>query len=109
MASISIMESLRTDIPEDIEKELFKNVMKRDWNKVIDIYKKYPLAHTLKITSSGQTALHIAISDHEYEDKVNNVKKLVEHIKRGSDPFEVLQLQTEKGLTPLHLAAAAGQ
>ncbi|KAL5545592.1 hypothetical protein UlMin_005279 [Ulmus minor] len=95
------MESLRT--------ELFKNVMKHDWNKVIDIYEKYPWAHTLTITSSGQTALHIAISDPEYEDKVKNVKKLVEHIKTHSDPFEVLQLQTEKGHTPLHLAAATGQ
>ncbi|KAL5545372.1 hypothetical protein UlMin_005059 [Ulmus minor] len=105
MASISSMESLRKEIPEDIGKELFENVMKREWEKVVNIYGKYPRSHKIKITSSGQTALHVAIS----VAKSQAVQELVQHIKRDSDPFDVLKLKTEKGYTPLHLAAATGR
>ena len=105
MASISTMESLRTEIPEDIKKELFENVMKCEWEKVVNIYGKYPRSHKIKITSSGQTALHVAIS----VAKSQAVQELVQHIKRDSDPFDVLKLKTEKGYTPLHLAAATGR
>ncbi|KAL5545589.1 hypothetical protein UlMin_005276 [Ulmus minor] len=99
------MESLKTEIPQDIEKELFENVMKHEWEKVVNIYGKYPRTHKIKVTSSDQTALHVAIS--EAKDQV--VQELVQHIKRESDPFDVLKLQTEKGYTPLHLAAATGR
>ncbi|KAL5545370.1 hypothetical protein UlMin_005057 [Ulmus minor] len=108
MAQTSTTENLTKDIPEDIKRQLFNSVMQQEWEKVAEIYKEYPSACKLKITSSGETALHLAISDPKSKNKVENVKKLVRHIKE-EDQLEVLNLQTEKGNTPLHSAAETGQ
>ena len=48
---------------EDIKKKLFHTAMKADWEGVIEMYENHPETHTAKITRSGDTALHIAISD----------------------------------------------
>ncbi|KAL5547883.1 hypothetical protein UlMin_003114 [Ulmus minor] len=111
MASTSTVESSRTENSADIEKNLFNNVMKREWEEVFNIYRKYPQAHKIKITSSGKTALHVAISDHEseLEEKYKVVSELLQIIKGDSDPLDVLKLKNVKGQTPLHLAAAIDQ
>ena len=63
---------------------LRKNCSKTPWTKnrkkfLIYIFKKYrSAAHKSKITSSGQTAMHVAVS----EGTVKAVKELLEHIKR---------------------------
>ncbi|KAL5538812.1 hypothetical protein UlMin_045165 [Ulmus minor] len=111
MAQTSTMENLTTETPENLttetlKKKLFDSVMQQKWNEVAEIYKD-SRAHTITITHSGETALHLAISDPKSENKVENVKKLVRHIKK-EDRLEVLNLQTEKGNTPLHSAAETG-
>ncbi|PON74459.1 Transmembrane protein, partial [Trema orientale] len=80
--------------------------MKNDWEEVVKIYERDRRAYNVKITRSGHTALHLAVSD----VKRDIVEKLVELIKR-EDPAEakqVLELRNDKGHTPLHLAAATG-
>ncbi|KAL5539260.1 hypothetical protein UlMin_044389 [Ulmus minor] len=106
MAQTSSTENLTT---ETLKKKLFDSVMQQKWKEVAEIYEKNPSAHTLKINSSGETALHLAISDPEHNNKVNNVYELVRHIKKLEDRLEVLNLQTEKGNTLLHSAAATSQ
>ncbi|KAL5545373.1 hypothetical protein UlMin_005060 [Ulmus minor] len=101
MASTSTMESSST---EKLEDNFFDNIMKREWVEVVNMYGKYPWARKSQIPSSGQTALHAAISDPEAKYEV--VRELLEHIKRDPDPFDVLKLKNEKGRTPLHLAAS---
>ena len=56
-----------------------------------------------KINSSGQTTLHLAVS----EGIVKAVHELLENIKRDSKPLDVLNLKTKKGYTPLHFVASA--
>ena len=102
-----------------LKKLLFDNVVKMpDWEKVVKIYEEDCRAHSLKITSSGHTALHLAISS----SKKKIVHKLVELIITTSDDNnmntnnndkdinykEALRIKNEKGHTPLHMAAATG-
>ncbi|KAL5545376.1 hypothetical protein UlMin_005063 [Ulmus minor] len=108
MASTSTVESSRTENSEDIEKILFDKIMNREWEEVFNMYGKYQWARNIKITNSGDTILHVAISHPEFEEKYKVVKKLLQHIKKDSDPFDVLKLENEKGRTPLHRAASFG-
>ena len=80
--------------------------MKGDWKKVVELYRTRPRAHTLKITRSGHTALHLAISD----DQESVVESLVELIKAEdpSSPPAALGIKNEIGCTPLHFAASMG-
>ena len=91
---------------EATKNELFRSVMKGDWKKVVELYRTRPRAHTLKITRSGHTALHLAISD----DQESVVESLVELIKAEdpSSPPAALGIKNEIGCTPLHFAASMG-
>ena len=48
MAPTSTMESSRTGNSEEIDKKLFNNVMKGEWEEVVNMYGKYPWAHKTK-------------------------------------------------------------
>ncbi|WJZ91403.1 hypothetical protein VitviT2T_010479 [Vitis vinifera] len=76
--------------------------MEGKWDKVVKIYQDVPWASKEKITTSGETALHIAISD----CKEDVVEKLLETVIGIS--ADVLRIQNAKGNTPLHLAASIG-
>ncbi|GMY16795.1 ankyrin repeat and protein kinase domain-containing protein 1-like [Fagus crenata] len=91
---------------ESIKKELFKRAMHGEWDKVVEIYRKKPMAHEAKLTRSGDTALHIAVSDGQEE----RVEELVGSIsaKRKDKEKEVLEIGNEQGNTPLHIAASMG-
>ena len=93
-----------TTISEDdnLKNALFVNVLRSEWKKVIEIYKDDPRAHRVTITSQGQTALHIAVSD----DKDDVVERLVEAIKASSP--SALKIADKRGQTALHIAAATG-
>lgn len=100
-----------TEDEMELKQLLFDNVVKMpDWEKVVKIYKEDCRAHEMKITSSGDTALHLAIR--ASEKKI--VQKLVElmMIKRvdasNKSAEQVLGIENEKGRTPLHLAASNG-
>ncbi|KAL3531305.1 hypothetical protein ACH5RR_010627 [Cinchona calisaya] len=91
---------------EGIKKILVKIAMKGDWKEVVNIYEEHPEIHKAKITKSGDTALHIAISD----GKDHIVEQLVQLMiaKSGRVAVEALKTQNERGNTPLHLAASVG-
>ncbi|PPD85671.1 hypothetical protein GOBAR_DD17394 [Gossypium barbadense] len=90
--------------PISEEKELFKCAMKGEWNTVIRIYKNNPSVHVAKIIRSGDTALHIAVSNVQ-EDIV---EQLVELISAQSECRKALEMRNELGNTPLHAAASLG-
>ncbi|KAK2648408.1 hypothetical protein Ddye_015897 [Dipteronia dyeriana] len=96
-----------TAAPDDqTKKRWFKNAMKGEWGEVVQIYSDNPSIHKAKITRSGGTALHIAVSD----GKEDIVKKLLDLIKDKSPTAaqEVLRMGDEIGNTPLHTAAMLG-
>lgn len=89
-------------VSEDIEnasKRLFKLCMKGEWGKVVETYNKDKKVHTAKITRTGDTALHIAVIDGQY-DVVRQLVRLI--------PEEALRIQNERKNTALHLAASMG-
>ncbi|GFZ04751.1 hypothetical protein Acr_17g0003230 [Actinidia rufa] len=76
------------------------------WPGVVDLYKRYPELHDAKITRTQDTALHVAVSS----GKEDVVQKLVDIISETGDVAKkkTLNVQNERGNTPLHLAAALG-
>ena len=79
---------------------------KDKWNEVVNIYQWSPLAHKVKITKSGDTALHIAVS-HGQEEKVKQlVGILINSPQEGSK--EALEIRNKIGNTALHVAASMG-
>ncbi|KAI9180376.1 hypothetical protein LWI28_004213 [Acer negundo] len=98
--------------------------MKGEWAEVFKIYRDNPWIHKEKITRSGGTALHIAVSDGKekiVEELVNIIKasdgieeivKEPVNITKVSDhktaAQEVLWIGDEIGNTPLHTAAMLG-
>ncbi|XP_062112087.1 uncharacterized protein LOC133823325 isoform X2 [Humulus lupulus] len=87
---------------EKIKKELFNVAMKGEWNEVIRAYEQNYAAHEAKITRSGYTALHIAVSDCQEDVVEALVRRVVSNSKK------VLAIQNDRGNTPLHLAASMG-
>ncbi|KAL8513654.1 hypothetical protein ACS0TY_012951 [Phlomoides rotata] len=85
--------------PETMEKKLLRYAIKSNWDEVINIYKNNPEAHKAQITPSGDTALHMAISDSQ-ESTVEELVGMVEN--------DALRIQNDVGNTPLHLAAYLG-
>lgn len=84
---------------EKIKKYLFQSAMKSQWEEVVRTYRLNPKAHKAKITRTGDTALHIAMSDRQ-EDHVEELVKLISN--------KDLEMQNERGNTPLHFAASMG-
>ncbi|GMY16801.1 ankyrin repeat and protein kinase domain-containing protein 1 [Fagus crenata] len=68
---------------EYVKKNLFKIAMQGKWEKVVEIYRTNPMAHKAKLTRSGDTALHIAISDGQ-EERVEELVGSIISIKRES-------------------------
>ncbi|CAL5425188.1 unnamed protein product [Camellia sinensis] len=116
------MEMPKTDEKKEIKSQLFRHAMKGEWKEVVEIYEKNAEVHVAKITKSGDTALHLAVSD----GQVQFVKQLVDtiynhdggggegepedpsvQVEEGLGP-EALTIKNERGNTPLHLAAASG-
>ncbi|OMO77667.1 hypothetical protein CCACVL1_14924 [Corchorus capsularis] len=87
-----------------IEKELFRSAMKGEWTTVLHIYKAFPKVHVAKMIRSGDTALHITVSNVQE----NVVEELVELISEQSQPRKALETRNEQGNTPLHIAASIG-
>ncbi|XP_042963495.1 uncharacterized protein LOC122297491 isoform X1 [Carya illinoinensis] len=81
--------------------------MKSEWKKVVEKYRKeLQYAHNLKITRSGDTALHIAVSDGQ-EEIVADLIHLMQST-RINHAKEAVKTKNERDNTPLHTAAAMG-
>lgn len=85
-----------------IKKNLFNYAMQGKWNEVVNIWRQHPRAHKAEIVVSGDTALHVAVS----EGKESIVEELVELIRETE--LDALEMRNEQGNTPLHLAASMG-
>ncbi|XP_034690312.1 uncharacterized protein LOC117917942 isoform X2 [Vitis riparia] len=81
---------------------LISYAMQGKWEKVVDICKEDPWAHDEKTTTSGDTALHIAVSDGR-EDVVVKLVQLMAHRN-----VYLVNIKNDRGNTPLHLAASVG-
>ncbi|KAL1550189.1 hypothetical protein AAHA92_18188 [Salvia divinorum] len=86
---------------ERVKKELLNHAMKRDWWQVLRTYEDNKQASTAKITRSGDTALHMAISDSDYQSLT--VKRL---LPVAGD--HALRIANDHGNTPLHVASYLG-
>ncbi|XP_042048527.1 uncharacterized protein LOC121794434 [Salvia splendens] len=95
------MESGQDDELEKVKKELLHHAMRRDWWQVVRTYKLNKQASTAKITRSGDTVLHMAISDSDYYSLT--VIRLLEFASK-----EALRIANDHGNTPLHVAAYLG-
>ncbi|CAN6561254.1 unnamed protein product [Malus baccata var. baccata] len=84
---------------EKMKKYLFQVAMQSKWEEVVRTYKFNKKACGAKITKSGDTALHVAVSDGQDE----HVEELVKLITA-----EECKIQNERGNTPLHIAAWMG-
>ncbi|KAJ0051900.1 hypothetical protein Pint_03255 [Pistacia integerrima] len=110
-----------------IKKELFRCAMESKWDDVIDIYQRDPSFHMEKITKSGQTALHIAVSDVQEQKVAKLVDIIIKHptktdestiadhhktaaskIDKAKARFPALAVEDDRGNTPLHIAASLG-
>ena len=97
----STIDQLNPDI-ESIKKNLFKLAKKGEWCSVVEIYRTNLTAHKVKLTRSGDTALHIAVPDSR--DDID--QELVKCISAQTKGKEVLEIENGKGNTPLHIAAS---
>lgn len=82
------------------ENELSQFTFKGEWEKVVDLYKTKAWVQRSVITSSKDTALHVAISD----DREEVVEKLVRAIVDNHNK-KALKMKNNRGETPLHRAA----
>ncbi|KAI9110006.1 hypothetical protein K1719_019047 [Acacia pycnantha] len=89
--------------------KLFACAMKGEWDKVIELYKDDVRLHSARITRSGQTALHIAVSNGK--EHVVRLMVLVMSDTQANNKEELvkaLRTHNHRGNTALHLAASMG-
>lgn len=92
------------EMSEIMKNKLFQMAMEGAWDKVVEIYARNQEAHMVKITRSGDTALHMAVSDGQEEI----VEELIHIISNGPVGKKALRIRNEHGNTPLHVAASMG-
>ncbi|XP_057461127.1 uncharacterized protein LOC130751547 [Actinidia eriantha] len=108
-AAIGSITKPSTSNGTDPKKILANYAVKGLWPEVVDIYKRHPELHDAKVTITHDTALHMAVLSGQ-EDVV---KKLVHIISMTGDRIgnaarRAVNVQNERGNTPLHLAAELG-
>ncbi|XP_054807205.1 uncharacterized protein LOC129309601 isoform X2 [Prosopis cineraria] len=101
----TIHEGRESPKPEGtrVEDELYKYTFSGDWDEVVSLYETERGVQSSSITSSNDTALHMAIND----DREYVVEELVRLIVQSRN-YEALKSQNNSGETPLHRAAARG-
>ncbi|XP_050264354.1 uncharacterized protein LOC126708595 isoform X2 [Quercus robur] len=99
------MEEDRQEVDHDeLALNLNRNTMTGDWGKVVEMYKQHTLsAIEARINTSGDTALHVAVSIAPEE----KVQQLV-HVIIGVSELG-LWTKNNKGNTPLHVVASTGR
>ena len=87
------------------QRDLFRIAMRGEWREVMKMYKEGEDAHRAKITRSGYTALHVAVSDGKEDVVEELIGVLLDDFHKAK---EALAMQNEAGNTPLHIAASMG-
>ncbi|KAI3898811.1 hypothetical protein MKW92_023374 [Papaver armeniacum] len=95
----AITEQIDEDNDYTLHVALYKAINKNDWESAKEHLKYYPNAVSAKITSTGETALHIAANS----GRVHLVEKLVELM-----PKEALEIKNHSGVTALSITASQG-
>ncbi|RZC80755.1 hypothetical protein C5167_043334 [Papaver somniferum] len=101
-STMSQESELPTENIVALKKRMFKQAMAGLWEDVVANYAN-PLAQEITITKSGDTLLHVAVSD----GQVETVQKLIDLIS-NENLLRVLKIGNHRGNTPLHLAATSG-
>ncbi|GFZ04760.1 hypothetical protein Acr_17g0003320 [Actinidia rufa] len=101
----------------EIYKILSNYALQGHWEDVLEIYKLHPEVHDANITITHDTALHVAVSS-DMEDMVGKLINIISatdyRAGNGTCPSssdaakKAVNVQNERGNTPLHLAAAMG-
>ncbi|KAK9286904.1 hypothetical protein L1049_015311 [Liquidambar formosana] len=91
-------------------KKMFDIAMEGDWDDFVKKYRENAAVRKAKITRSGDTALHMAVS----RDQENVVEELVKVIcekkeEEEEETKEILRKKNNRGNTPLHVAASMGR
>lgn len=92
---------------EKTNKRLFKLCMRGEWREVVRTYEEDKKAHTARITRTGDTALHVAVTDGQC-DFVRELVELICSKEEEGKPKEALRIQNERKNTALHFAASMG-
>ncbi|KAJ1701224.1 hypothetical protein LUZ63_001003 [Rhynchospora breviuscula] len=92
---------------KELRKELFEAAMRRDWKKLLELYKSNKQAQNLKITRANDTVLHVAMSGAP-EYRVLKLLDIVDENKNSEETKNILGSENKGGDTPLHLAASLG-
>ena len=92
--------------------ELYKNTMTGQWMKVVETYQNHKIkAIFAKINSSGDTALHIAVSiaPKEIVEKLVKVITDLQEEEDGDDAITGTRITNNERNNPLHVAVSAGR
>ncbi|XP_061373626.1 uncharacterized protein LOC133315954 [Gastrolobium bilobum] len=122
MPTSSVDEKLPFISPGEVNDYIAEYAFEGKWDKVIAMYYKFPEAHTAMINDSVGTALHVAV-DLDEEDVVKELVNAIitkeideedalreEQQQQGpqSAKKKALEMENERGDTPLHVAASRG-
>ncbi|KOM46812.1 hypothetical protein LR48_Vigan07g051600 [Vigna angularis] len=104
--------------PENFEEELSYNssyevsdylaeyTLEGKWEKVVNMYNRFPACHTTMINESVGTALHVAV-DLDEEVVVHDLVNAIIGHSQGAR-VKALEMENDGGDTPLHVAASRG-
>ncbi|XP_028781012.1 uncharacterized protein LOC114737269 [Neltuma alba] len=86
---------------------LYRDVLGRNWDEVVEIMRQHPDVHAAKITKSEDNVLHLAIT---LEAPEAIVMEFINDIRKNNPEvaMEIITAQNKQQDTPLHCAAARG-
>ncbi|KAK4254541.1 hypothetical protein QN277_009912 [Acacia crassicarpa] len=92
-----------------IIRELYMHTFRGKWEEVENLYETKPEVWNAEITSSEDTALHMAINENK-EDVVGKLVDIIIRLRQDhlEEAKKALKKKNEVGDTPLHRAAARG-
>ncbi|KAM4087424.1 hypothetical protein ACJW30_10G176800 [Castanea mollissima] len=120
MSEINVDREKMGDVDKEDDSlaiELSRNTMTGQWEKVVEMYERHKIkAFSSKINTSGDTALHVAVSmasDKVAQQLVRVIKDWYDEEvkKREKEITDILEsavwIKNSEGNTPLHVAASA--
>ncbi|XP_057726768.1 uncharacterized protein LOC130942097 [Arachis stenosperma] len=91
---------------------LAQKTLEGEWDRVMQMYKDFPGAHTERISNDdNNTALHVAVDLDNEEVVMELVKTIIEYEKekeKEGEGIKALEVMNKNGDTALHIAASRG-